>query len=71
MFSTQSDNFTPFVHIFDIIFLFVAELEEPIISIWGKGLNTILPEYPSNIQHYQDDGIWKTLWGKEKKKRTW
>ena len=28
MFSTQSDNCTPFVHIFDIIFLFTAELEE-------------------------------------------
>ena len=38
MFSTQSDNCTPFVHIFDIIFLFAAELEEPKIGIWGKWL---------------------------------
>ena len=38
MFSTQSDNCTPFVHIFDIIFLFAAEMEEPKIAIWGKGL---------------------------------
>ena len=29
MFSTQSDNCAPIVHIFDIIFLFAAELEEP------------------------------------------
>ena len=27
-----------FVHIFDIIFLFAAELEEPKIGISGKGL---------------------------------
>ena len=33
MFSTQSDNCTPFVHIFDIIFLFAAELEKPKIGI--------------------------------------
>ena len=33
MFSTQSDNCTPFVHIFDIILLFTAELEEPKIGI--------------------------------------
>ena len=38
MFSTQSDNCTVFVHNFDIIFLFAAELEEPKIDIWGKGL---------------------------------
>ena len=38
MFSTQLDNCTPFVHIFDIMFLFAAELEEPKISIWGKVL---------------------------------
>ena len=42
MFSTQSDNCTPFVHIFDITFLFAAELEEPKIGIRGKGLKTIL-----------------------------
>ena len=28
----------PFVKIFDIISLFTAELEEPKIGIWGKGL---------------------------------
>ena len=33
MFSTQLDNCTPFVHIFDIIFLFTPELEEPKIGI--------------------------------------
>ena len=38
MFSTQSDNYIPFVHIFDIKFLFAAELEEPKIGSWGKGL---------------------------------
>ena len=38
MFSTHLDNCTPFVHIFDNIFLFAAELEEPKIDIWGKGL---------------------------------
>ena len=31
--STQSDNYTTFVHIFDIIFFFAAELEEPKIGI--------------------------------------
>ena len=40
MFSTQSDNCIPFVHIFDIIFLFAAELEEPKIGIWDNGLRT-------------------------------
>ena len=38
MFSAQSDNFTTFVHIFDIISLFAAELEEPKIGISGKKL---------------------------------
>ena len=38
MFSTQSDNCTSFVHNFDIIYLFAAELEEPKIGIEGKGL---------------------------------
>ena len=36
MFSTQSDNCTPFVHIFDIILLSAAELEEPKIGICSK-----------------------------------
>ena len=29
---------SPFVNIFDIISLFAAEMEEPKIGIWGKGL---------------------------------
>ena len=33
---------SPFVHIFDILFLFFAELEEPKIGISGKGLRTLL-----------------------------
>ena len=34
MFSTQSDNLSPFVHIFDIIsLLFAAEFEKPKIGI--------------------------------------
>ena len=41
MFSSQSDNCTPFVNIFDIIFLFAAELEEPKIGISGKGLRKL------------------------------
>ena len=36
MFSTQSENCTPFVYIFEIIFLFAAELKEPKIGMWGK-----------------------------------
>ena len=32
---------SPFVHIFDIISLFAAELEEPKIGISGEGLCTI------------------------------
>ena len=39
LFSTQFENCTPFVHIFDIIFIFAAALEEPRIGIWGKGLS--------------------------------
>ena len=33
---------SPFVHIFDIISLFAADLEEPKIGISGKGLNSVL-----------------------------
>ena len=33
IFSTQSDNYTPFVHIVDTILLFAAELEEPKIGM--------------------------------------
>ena len=43
MFSTQSDNCTPFVHIFDIIFLFAAELEEPNWLV-VLGFNAILTD---------------------------
>ena len=38
IFSNQSDNCIPFVHIFDIIFLFTAEMEKLKTGIWGKGL---------------------------------
>ena len=41
MFYTHSDNCTPFVHIFDIIFLFAAELDEPEIGICGKWLTPL------------------------------
>ena len=34
---------SPFVHIFDIISLFAAELEEPKIGSSGKGLNILDP----------------------------
>ena len=37
-------NVSPFVHIFDIISLFVAELEGPKIEISGKGLTTFTSE---------------------------
>ena len=49
MFSTQSDNCTPFVHILDIIFFFSAELEEPNIGIGGKGLNMVGEKGPKWI----------------------
>ena len=35
-------NVSPFVHIFDIISLFAAELEEPKIGISGKGLKELM-----------------------------
>ena len=38
---------SPFVDIFDIISLFAAELEDPKIGIWGKGLIAINP-LPNN-----------------------
>ena len=39
MFSIQSENcILIFFIIFDIISLFAAELEEPKIGMWGKGL---------------------------------
>ena len=43
MFSSQLDNcIPPFVHIFDIISLFAAELEEPKIGLSGKRLKNTL-----------------------------
>ena len=39
MFSIHLENCTSFVHIFDIILVFVAELEEPKTGILGKGLS--------------------------------
>ena len=41
MFSTQSDNCIPLVHIFEIISVFAAELQEPKIGISGKGLTYV------------------------------
>ena len=38
MFSTLSENCIPFVNMFNFISLFAAELEEPKIGMWGKGL---------------------------------
>ena len=47
MFSTESEYYNPILNIYDIIFLFVAELEEPKIIMCGKGLTKqILPEPP-------------------------
>ena len=51
MFSSQSDNCTPFVHIFDIISLFATKLEEPKIGIRGKGLR-IVGEYVRGYLSY-------------------
>ena len=41
MFSTQSENCTPFFNIFDIISLFAAEFKKPKIGVSGKGLRTV------------------------------
>ena len=38
MFSTQADNCIPICPYFAIISIFAAELKEPRIGIWGKGL---------------------------------
>ena len=48
MFSTQSDDCIPICPYFDIMSLFAAELEEPKIGIWGKGLvvkRAIVPKH--------------------------
>ena len=44
MFSTQPENYIPicqYLWIYDIISLFAAEVEEPKIGIWGKGLRLV------------------------------
>ena len=41
--------YPPFVHIFDIIYLFAAELEEPKIGIWVKGSNVEIIQIKINI----------------------
>ena len=43
-----------FVHIFDIISLFAVELEEPIISISGKGLTL---SQTTNLLLFQIEGV--------------
>ena len=61
MFSTQSDNCSPFVHIFHIISLFAAEFEEPKIGISGKGLTTssncVVKDYNIKIVFYGEENI--------------
>ena len=47
MFSTQSDNCTPLVNVFDIIFVFAAELEESKIDICGEGLRLCMKGFNS------------------------
>ena len=49
MFSTQSDNCIPVIHIFDTISVFAAQLEEPKIGISGKGLTTLKKKPFENI----------------------
>ena len=48
MFSTQSENCSPFLNIFYIISLFPAELEGPKIGIRGKGLITLMKKALEN-----------------------
>ena len=38
----------PFVNIYDIISLFVAELEEPKTGMLGKWLNSLFNPFPNN-----------------------
>ena len=40
---------SPFVIIFDIISLFAAELEEPKIGMWGKGLKDLIEALASTL----------------------
>ena len=57
--SIQSDNCTPFVHIFDNVFLFAAELKELKIGISGKGLKTNVNFYTEqqNLTNVQIETI--------------
>ena len=40
---------SPFVHIFEIIFLFAAEIEEPKVGISGKGLMYLHGTKPDSV----------------------
>ena len=40
---------SPYVIVFDIISLFAAELEEPKIGMWGKGLKTACCKRPLSL----------------------
>ena len=42
---------SPFVHIFEIISLFVAELQEPKIVIIGKGLNVNIKQITKLLRY--------------------
>ena len=57
MLSSQSDNWIPIVHIFDIISLFAAELEEPKIGISGNGLS-MLSFISANALKVDQSKIW-------------
>ena len=49
---------SPFVHIFDIVFLFAAQLEEPKIGIWGKGLSIVVSySYYLTLHNFSFDMI--------------
>ena len=49
-FQLNQINVFPFVHIFDIIYLFAVELEEPEIGISGKGLICY-----SSVHYFQEN----------------
>ena len=49
IFSTQSDNFIPIFHIFDIMSFYAFELQEPKIGISGKGLTQTTPSVLFNF----------------------
>ena len=60
MFSTQSDNCTPFVHIFDTISLFAAKKEGPKLAYEEQGLKDRISDY--NVE--KNNAI---IWTKEGK----